>query len=378
MPRRRRNRIKDIEKHKDRVLRDIYYNPNKSGSFGGIDQLYKAVKNDNRINISRYQVKKWLCSQDVYTQNTQTYKIFPKRRVYASTIDEFYDADLAEFPGNFPKANSGLRYLLVVVDVLSRFLFVHPLKNKEEGSIIKAFDYIFNNSSRICSRLRTDRGLEFTSQKVGRYLKSKGIIHYLTHQETKASFAERAIKVLKQKIYKYIDHKSNYHFLDVLPEIVRSYNSSYNRIIKTSPDKVTKENDHIIWERTYWNTLNKRQNKPSRYKFKVGDYCRISYERKPFDKNYSETRTEELFIVRKRLKTQPTTYLLKDLKDEDLDGCFYDKELQKVIVNDNKIYKIEKVLDRRISPTGKNQSFVKWSGYPDKFNEWIDSNIIKE
>ena len=378
MPRRRCNEALDIEKHNEEVLKDIYYNPNNSGSFSGIDRLYKAVKKDNRINISRYKVKKWLYSQDVYTQHTRNYKIFQKRRVYASSINEFYDADLAEFPGNFPKFNSGLRYLLVLVDVLSRFIFVEPLNDKGETSIIKAFDNIFKKSNRICSRIRTDKGKEFTSRKVGRYLKSRGIIHYLTQQETKASFAERAIKVLKQKIYKYIDYKSDYHFLDVLPEIVRSYNSSYNRTIKTSPDKVTEENDHIIWERTYLDTLYLRQNNSPRYKFKPGDYCRISYERHPFDKSYKETHTEEIFIIRKRLKTEPTTYLLKDLKDENLEGCFYDKELQKVIVNEDKVFKIEKILKRRVSPSGKRQVFVKWSGYPKKFNEWIDSDMIKE
>ena len=257
----KRKRTINIEKRNDHILRELYYDPNNPASFSGIDQLFKAVKRDPRIDISRYKVKKWLYSQDVYTQHTQSYKIFPKRRVYASTIDEFYDVDLAEFPGNFPKANSGVRYLLVMVDVLSRYLFVRPLVNKNESSIIKAFDSIFNESSRICSRLRSDKGAEFTSRKVGRFLKSKGIIHYVTQQETKASFAERAIKVLKQRIYKYINFKANYHFVSVLPEIVRSYNSAYNRIIQTSPDKVTKDNDHIIWERTYLSTILKRQKK---------------------------------------------------------------------------------------------------------------------
>ena len=374
----RRKIANDATTLRNSILKGIYYNPQKAGSFGGIDQLYKAAKADRRLDISRNQVKKWLYSQDVYTQHSPNYKIFDKRRVYASSIDEFYDADLAEFPGRFPKANSGVRYLLVIVDVLSRYLFVEPLTNKGENAIIAAFDKVFTKSSRVCSRLRSDKGCEFTSQKVGRYLYSKGIIHYVTHQETKASFAERAIKILKQKIYRYIHHNSNYHFVSVLPNIVKSYNSSYNRTIKTSPDQVTKDNDHIIWERTYLKTQLEKEDKPQRYKFKVGDHCRIQHERKPFDKFYSETHTEEHFVIRKRLNTQPTTYLLKDLKGEFLDGCFYDKELQKVIVIKDKTYKIEKVLKRRTLPNGKEQAYVKWSGYANKFNEWIDSNIIKD
>ena len=379
MPRRRRRNVNvNPETRIDKVLKGIYYNPQNDGSFSGIDRLYTAVKNDGQLNISRHQIKKWLYKQDVYTQHTPSYVIFPKRRVYASTIDELYDVDLAEFPGKFPSSNSGVRFLLVMVDVLSRFLFVEPLKSKSENEVIKAFDEIFKRSNRICSKLRSDKGKEFVSRKVGRYLRSRGILHYVTNQETKASFAERAIRVLKHKIYRYIDHKSNYHFIDILPQIVKAYNSGYNRIIETSPDKVTRENDHLIWERTYLNTYINKLDKHKRYKFKVGDYCRISHERKPFFKSYKETYSEELFIIRKRLKTEPTTYLLKDLKDENLEGCFYDKELQKVINVEGKKFKIEKVLRQRTLPNGKRQSFVKWSGYPKQFNEWIDSDIIQD
>ena len=379
MPRRRRRNV-DINRQNriDRILKEIYYDPQNDGSFSGIDRLLTAVKKDGRLNISRNQIRKWLYRQDVYTEHTPSYDIFPKRRVYASTIDELYDVDLAEFPGKFPSANSGVKFLLVMVDVLSRYLFVEPLKSKNENAIVKAFDNIFKRTNRICSLLRHDKGTEFTSQKVGRYLKSKGILNYVTNQETKASFAERAIRVLKHKIYRYIDYKSNYHFVSILPQIVKSYNSGYNRIIKTSPDKVTRENDHLIWERTYLNTIVDKANKPKRYKFKVGDHCRVSYERKPFFKSYKETYSEELYVIKKRLKTEPVTYLLEDLKGEEVDGCFYDKELQKVIKEDGKKYRIEKVLQERTLPNGKQQSFVKWSGYPEKFNEWIDSRIIHD
>ena len=362
----------------NKVLSEIYYDPENAGSFGGIDKLFKAVERDGRIHVSKYRVKKWLYEQDVYTTHSPTFLTFPRRRVYASSIDELYDADLAELPGRFPRANQGVRYLLVVVDVLSRFLFVEPLKFKNADHVIKGFNNIFKKSSRICSRLRSDKGGDFSSLKLSRFLKSKGIIHYYEKTEKKAAFAERAIKEIKLKIYRYINYAGNYKFLHVLPKIVSSYNSSYNRIIETSPDKVTSENEHIIWEKTYMRTLVKKYNRPEsfRYKFKVGDRCRITHERELFFKSFQQTHTEEIFTIVKRLKTQPVTYVLKDDKNEVLKGSFYEKELQTVILPSDKLYKIEKVLRRR-QRNRQKEVYVKWEGYSNDYNQWIKADLVK-
>ena len=369
------------EEKENEILNEIYYNPESSGSFGGITKLYRAIQADGRIDISRHRVKKWLYEQDVYTTHTSTFLTFPRRRVYASAIDELYDADLAELPGRFPRANQGTKFLLVVVDVLSRYLFVEPLKFKNAENVIRGFDKIFKKSSRVCSRLRTDKGGDFNSIKLSRFLKSRGIIHYFEKTEKKAAFAERAIKEIKLKIYRYINHAGNYKFIHILPKIVKSYNSSYNRIIKTSPDKVTHENEHIVWENTYAGTLMKKYNstRTHRYKFKVGDHCRITHERELFHKSFVQSHTEEIFSIHERLKTEPVSYIVKDYKKEVLKGAFYEKELQKVILPDDpedKVYKIEKVLRRR-QVNGQKQVYVKWEGYSKEHNQWISADAVK-
>ena len=367
-----------LQKEKeDTILKEIYYNPENPASFCGISKLFNAVKKDGRLDISRYRVKKWLYEQDVYTTHSPTFLIFPRRRVYASAIDELYDADLAELPGRFPRANQGVKFLLVVVDVLSRFLFVEPLKFKNAEHIVRGFGNIFKKSSRICSRLRSDKGGDFVSLKLSRFLKSKGIIHYHEKTEKKAAFAERAIKELKKKIYRYINYAGNYKFIHILPKIVKGYNSSYNRIIETSPDKVTSENEHIVWEKTYMNTLIDKYNRTNlRYKFKVGDHCRITHEREVFHKSYFQSHTEEIFTIVKRLKTEPISYLIKDDKKEILKGAFYEKELQKVIVPEDKVYKIEKILNRR-QRNNKKEVYVKWEGYSKDYNQWISADEVK-
>ena len=93
--------------------------------------------------------------------------------------------------------NDGVRFLLIVIDVFSRFMWVKPLENKLEDTVINAFRHIFQRAKKP-RRLRTDRGGEFTGRKVQDYFDSINIKHWTAHNdEMKANFAERVIQTLK-------------------------------------------------------------------------------------------------------------------------------------------------------------------------------------
>ena len=89
----------------------------------------------------------------------------------------------------------------------------------------------------------------------------------------------------------------------------------------------------------------------------------------PFRKGYLPNWTTELFAVSARLLRHPPVYKLKDYDGEQLQGTFYEQELQRAIKTDD-LYQIEKVLRTR-KRRGKTEYFVKWFGYPDKFNSWV-------
>ena len=125
-----------------------------------------------------------------------------------------------------------------------------------------------------------------------------------------------------------------------------------------------------MWETLYDDDVHK----PVRYKFAVGDRVRISKAKRLFEKSYLPNFTEDLFIVYKRIARQVPVYKLKDDAGEILDGTFYETELQKTIENDD-VYRVEKILRKR-KRKGVVEYFVKWKGYPDKFNSWVpESNI---
>ena len=104
--------------------------------------------------------------------------------------------------------------------------------------------------------------------------------------------------------------------------------------------------------------------------FDIGDKVRISLHKSTFEKGASAKWSEEIFVVRNIVRTQPIVYELKDLDDENVDGRFYKEQLQKT---EQEIYRVDKILRRR-----GNQVLVKWSGYPDKFNSWMPASSILE
>ena len=101
-------------------------------------------------------------------------------------------------------------------------------------------------------------------------------------------------------------------------------------------------------------------------KFKIGDKVRISkYKRNVFDKGYTPNWTEELFTIDKIQYTNPITYEIKDLNNEEIKGSFYEPELLKAKQD---VFRIDKVIRRDYK---KKQALVKWKGYSDDFNSWI-------
>ena len=51
----------------DDYLASVYYDPKRSGGFGGVDRLYNDVKKEGKFNTSRTKIKEWLMKQDAYT-----------------------------------------------------------------------------------------------------------------------------------------------------------------------------------------------------------------------------------------------------------------------------------------------------------------------
>ena len=192
------------------------------------------------------------------------------------------------------KFNKGIKYLLCVIDLFSKYAFVVPLKDKKGISIVNAFQSFLNKSKRKPNEIWVDKGSEFYKASFKKWLQDN-IVMYSTNNEGKSVVAERFIRTLKSKIYKYMTSISKNVYIDELNAIVNKYNNTYHTTIKMKPIDV-KDN-------TYINT-----NKEINYKdpkFKVGDYVRISKYKNIFAKGYMPNWSEELFVVNKIKNTLP-------------------------------------------------------------------------
>ena len=102
--------------------------------------------------------------------------------------------------------------------------------------------------------------------------------------------------------------------------------------------------------------------------FKVGDHVRISKYKNIFAKGYTPNWSEEIFVIKGIKNTVPWTYVINDLNGEEIIGTFYEKELQKT---NQEEFRIEKVIKKK-----GNKLYVKWKGYDNSFNSWIDKKDL--
>ena len=292
-------------------------------------------------------------------------RTFEKRRVVItgknsnSSIDNTWTADLVDMQP-YSRWNKGYKYLLTVLDVFSKYAWVVPIKDKKGETITNAFKVIINK--RKPTYLWTDKGTEFYNSTFKDYLKENGITLYSTQNVEKSSVIERFNRTLKSEMFKQFTIQNNTIYTEILPKIVEEYNNRYHNTVKMAPKEASKKkNESIAYLNSYHSGAPQKLKKPY---FKIGDKVRISKYREIFDKSYKGNWSEELFIINKIQPTIPITYKIKYLLGEDIKGSFYRQELQKA---DQEIFRIEKVLKKDYK---NKRMFVKWKGYPDKFNSW--------
>ena len=133
-----------------------------------------------------------------------------------SEIDEQWQMDLADMQ-SMQKFNNGYRYLLVCIDVFSKYAWVIPLKNKTGPSLVDALKKILS-SGRKPQKIFTDQGTEFLNRHVQAFMNEENIHLYTTYNETKASIVERLIRTLKIGMWRYFTAKKTMRYVDLVPD----------------------------------------------------------------------------------------------------------------------------------------------------------------
>lgn len=281
-------------------------------------------------------------------------------------IDDTFQIDLIEFIP-YASVNNQNRYALVVIDTFSKYAWTVPIKNKTGIDVTKAMKSVFEQSARVCKNLQSDNGKEFYNKHFAALMQKYRVNHYSTFSKMKASICERLNRTLLNKLWKRLSLNGNHKWVNVLKQVTREYNETKHSKIKMKPSSVCKANEQYLLDNIY--KINHTFNVSAKVAFKIGNNVRISKYKTIFEKSYTRNWSTEIFVIDKVLSTEPTTFLLRDLHGHQIQGAFHSYEMQKTSALD--VYLVEKIIRRK-----GNRCLVKWLGFDDTHNSWIDKTDI--
>jgi len=137
---------------------------------------------------------------------------------------------------------------------------------------------------------------------------------------------ERLNRTLKEKMYRIFTFTNSKNYITILNELINSYNNSYHSSIKMKPSEVNLKTKDKVFKNLYGSYFDNE----IKFKFRPGNYVRIAVEKSLFEKGYTPNWSLEVYIVSKLLPSNPPTYLIKSLNDEEFSKKYYNEELQLV------------------------------------------------
>ncbi|KAL3075559.1 hypothetical protein niasHT_036579 [Heterodera trifolii] len=321
------------------TLDKLYNDPSSPAAFAGVTALWKEARKKLK-HLRKKDVQHYLEGHRTYTLMRPRRVRFPRAKTVASGFMTDVQVDLADFQA-LSRHNRGHRYLLVAVDVLSKRLFVVPLKNKRAEEMLEAFKELVEQMPMVPHRIFSDKGTEFKNKLLKEFFEEQEIEkHEPVHSSVKASVAERAIRNVKQRLYRYFAERETLNWVDVVQQIVDGINST-----------------------------------PSQTSFHKDEFVRMSREKGQFEKGYLPNYGDEILEIDEVLKAvRPIRYKLRDDRGEKFRGTFYKQELARVRKDADTSYRIEKVYRKRKRTDGSTEMLVKFIGYPER--EWIDESQI--
>ena len=166
-------------------------------------------------------------------------KSFPRRRVLVHGIDDQWQIDLVDL-SSLSRVNDNYKFLLTCIEVLSKYAWVVPMKDKSAKSLVDAVAHMFTTSKRMPNKIQGDKSKEFVNRKFKSFLKDH-IVHLFSteNDDIKASVVERFYRTLNSKMWRYFTYTRKKQYVETRDDLVLSYNNSKHRTIRMSPWNVT-------------------------------------------------------------------------------------------------------------------------------------------
>lgn len=357
------------------IIRWLYLNPKSPVCFSNANYILKEAR-------KKYPKLKLGFVEDVL-QRIPSYTLHRKRRVKfkrLKTIPIGFMSDIQMDLADFQKVaddNDGYKYMLVCTDVLSKRIFASPVKSKGSDHMIQALKHSIRQMPVVPRRIFSDKGLEFQAKDVKKFLKDLTIKQMQAESpDVKASVAERCIRTIKTRLYKYFTENKTKRWVDVLPDLIKALNHSINRSTGLRPIDIDFTNEKIVHKKLYGAYLTQLHRQRDINLYEPDDMVRIAKEKTTFEKSYLPNYTDEVFRISKKRLGNPTTYQVKDSTNKPLTGKFYKEELSRTKTSKDSKYIVDRILKTRVRKGGLKEMYVAFRNKPLKEAAWITENDL--
>ena len=335
----------------------------------------KRVANHFRISLAK--AKEILEHLDPYRLHREYHKPTEYNPIYVHERRDQVQADLIDV-SRLKLYNDSVCFLLVLIDVMTKKLWVYPLKTKSARSMVTALTAWTTSlgAAGQAKVLKTDKGTEFTNAQVRALLRQRRIEWQPALGTLKACVAERVNKTLQILLFKYLTENETFRYLDKLEAMVQTYNTRpHTSLAGMTPEEADRPANQArlqaVFHEKYAKVAGTRRRK---VKFAVGDIVRVktlSKKISPTNRSYAHQFTKEFFTVTRINRTLPIPlYYIRSMDtNDDIDGGFYAEELQRQRVDDDE-WKVERVLARR-TVRGVRMVKVKWMHFSPAHNSWV-------
>ena len=293
---------------------------------------------------------------------------FPKRYVFVRKAKNIWGIDIVDM-SKLSRQNNGYKYILMIIDIFSKFGRAEALKTKTGLEVSKVLGRIFKTEKP--KKIWVDRGGEFYNKNLEIILKEENIEIYSTENDEKCSVVERWNRTIKTQLWKYFTANGTHNWVQVLQPLIDKYNSTKHRATGFTPSDARKPSNRTqVFQNLYRGKVKGKLAVP---KFKVGERVRIAIQKNLFEKAYIINWSDRIYKIKKIQKTRPRTYIVVDLNGKQHKGSFYTEDLQK---NKDERFRIQKVLKYK-TINGKRYGLVKWIGYDRSESTWEPEEEIK-
>lgn len=348
----------------EKKMKNIFFEKGSNSNYASLTSLKREYP------IYKQFWESFLQSIPAYSTTLSSKKKIKRLKYISANLAHNFQSDIAYVSKidnfNISESNNDIKYLLVIIDTLSRFLTVYPLKTKTALEVSKKFELFLASLKRRNIQIFTDDGSEFKSFTKRLFI-SKGVKHYHgNNNDIKASIVERSIRSLKNIIFKHIHFTKNLHYIHDLPMLVKTLNARVHISTGFPPSDVTEMHVPYIFKKIHESDFLSKNPKP---KFQIKNHVHIRKLGNIFTKESVQKFTSELFLIKKVHLTKPIQYSLVDFNGDEIKGLFYTQELIKSNLGAD--------FPIKILQTTKTHVKIHYVNFPDSFDKWIlRKNII--